>query len=404
MTRTLVTGIGVATPNGLGIDDFWAATRVGTNTIGPLTRFDPGGHTAPLAGEIRGFDPADHLPGRLIPQTDRITQLALLAADRAFTDAGITPGDLPAHTLGVVTAATTGGIEFSERELRKLFTQGPRHVSAYHSFATFHAAATGQLSIRNNTRGPAGVLVTDHAGGLDAIAHARRRIRAGTRLVLTGGVDASLCPWGWAAQLSTGLMSTATDPATAYLPFDDRARGYIPGEGGALLILEDEHSARARGAATIHGEIAGCAATMDPRPGTGREPGLRRALELALADAACRPGDVDVVFADAAGTPRLDREEADAITAVFGPRGVPVTAPKTMTGRLAAGSAPVDVVTAVLAMREGLIPPTTNVETSPHYALDLVTTTPRTACVDTALVLARGHGGFNSAVLIRSTS
>ncbi|GHB82204.1 actinorhodin polyketide putative beta-ketoacyl synthase 2 [Streptomyces cirratus] len=400
--RTLVTGIGVAAPSGLGVEDFWAATRVGKNAIGPVTRFDASSYPSRLAGEIHGFDAREHLPGRLVPQTDRVTQLALAAADHAFADAGVAPGDIDPYGMGVVTAAGSGGVEFGGNELRKLWGRGAKHVSAYQSFAWFHAANSGQISIRHGLSGPSGVVVSDHAGGLDALAQARRQIRAGGRLTATGGFDAPVSPWGWAAQLAGGMMSAGAEPERAYLPFDEDAAGYVAGEGGALLVLEDEDSARSRGARTVYGELAGYGATFDPRPGSGREPGLRRAIDTALTDAGCHPAEVDVVFADAAGTKRLDREEAEAITSVFGPRGVPVTAPKTTTGRLGAGAAPVDVVSAVLSMREGLIPPTTNVELSPAYDLDLVAVRPRTASVRTAVVLARGRGGFNSAVIVRA--
>ncbi|MDH6542299.1 ketosynthase chain-length factor [Streptomyces lavendulae] len=400
--RTLVTGIGVAAPSGLGVEDFWAATRIGKNAIGPVTRFDASAYPSRLAGEIHGFEPGEHLPGRLVPQTDRVTQLALVAADCAFGDAGVVPGEIDPYDMGVVTAAGSGGFEFGENELRKLWSLGPHHVSAYQSFAWFYAVNSGQISIRNGLRGPAGVVISDQAGGLDALAQARRQLRKGSKLIATGGVDASICSLGWASHLHGGLMSTSDEPERAYLPFDAAAAGYVPGEGGALLILEDEDSARARGARTVYAEFAGYGSTLDPKPGSGREPGLRRAIEVALADADCHPAEVDVVFADGAATPRLDREEAEAITAVFGPRAVPVTVPKTMTGRINSGGAPIDVVAAVLAMREGLIPPTTNVELSPAYDIDLVTLRPRTASVHTALVLARGRGGFNSAVVVRA--
>ncbi|UUU30215.1 ketosynthase chain-length factor [Streptomyces sp. CA-210063] len=398
----VVTGIGVVAPNGAGVKDFWAAIRTGRNAIGPVTRFDASLHPARLAGEIQGFDPAEHLPGRLIPQTDRMTQIALVAADQALTDAGVELDEIPPYDRGVVTAVASGGTEFGQNELRKLWSEGGTHVSAYQSFAWFYAVNSGQISVRHGLRGPADALIGDQAGGLDALGHARRQIRRGGKVVFTGGVEASVCSWGWAARLSTSLLSTSDEPGRAYLPFDSAARGCVPGEGGALMIIEDERAARARGARTLYGRIAGHGSTLDPRPGSGRAPGLRRAVEIALADAGSHPGEVDVVFADAAGTKRSDREEADAITAVFGPRGVPVTAPKTMIGRLSAGGAPVDVVAALLAMREGLIPPTTNVELSSEYALDLVTGRARPLSVRTALVLARGYGGFNSAVVLKA--
>jgi act minimal PKS chain-length factor (CLF/KS beta) len=400
-TAVVVTGLGVASPNGLGTQDYWAATRSGKSGIGRVTRFEPAQYPAQLAGEVPGFEAEKHLPSRLLAQTDRMTQLALAATDWAFADAGVRPGELPAFDMGVMTASSSGGFEFGQGELQKLWSQGSQYVSAYQSFAWFYAVNSGQISIRNGMKGASGVVVSDQAGGLDALAQARRQIRKGTSLIVSGAIDASICPWGWVAQMASGRLSTSDEPARAYLPFDGGARGHVPGEGGAILILEAAEAARRRGA-RIYGEFAGYGATFDPKPGSGREPGLRKAIELALADAAVEPGDIDVVFADAAAIPDLDRIEAEAITAVFGARGVPVTAPKTMTGRLYSGAAPLDLAAAFLSMVDGLIPPTVNVELASEYELDLVVSQCRPAAVRTALVLARGHGGFNSAVVVRA--
>ncbi|MCL3993229.1 ketosynthase chain-length factor [Streptomyces lavenduligriseus] len=401
-TKVVVTGLGVAAPNGLGTQDYWAATRTGKGGIGRITRFDPSQYPSRLAGEVPGFEARDHLPSRLLPQTDHMTRLALVAADWALADAGVEPQELPEFDMGVVTASSSGGFEFGQRELQALWSKGGQHVSAYQSFAWFYAVNSGQISIRNGMKGPSGVVVSEQAGGLDALAQARRQIRKGTRLIVSGGMDASVCTWGWVAQLAGKRLSTSDDPERAYLPFDAGARGHVPGEGGAILILENAEAARARGART-YGEIAGYGSTFDPKPGSGRPPGLRKAIELALADAGAAPDEVDVVFADAAAVPELDRIEAEALTAVFGARGVPVTAPKTMTGRLYSGAAPLDVATALLAIEEGLIPPTTNVEPADGYDLDLVTGEARPAEVRTALVLARGFNGFNSALVVRAT-
>jgi act minimal PKS chain-length factor (CLF/KS beta) len=165
-------------------------------------------------------------------------------------------------------------------------------------------------------------------------------------------------------------------------------------------VLEDAEAATARGARR-YGEIAGYGATMDPRPGSGREPGLVRAIVRALSDAGISAGDVDLVMADAAGLPDLDAVEAAAISAVFGPGGVLVTAPKTMTGRLYSGAAPLDLAAALLAIRDGVVPPTVHTEPAPEYELDLVTRRPLRTPVDTVLVVARGYGGFNSAMVVR---
>jgi minimal PKS chain-length factor (CLF/KS beta) len=402
MTGPVVTGMGVAAPTGIGTEEHWRATLDGRSAIRRITRFDPTPYSSRLAGEVTGFEPSQYLPSRLLPQTDHMTKLALVAADEALADAGVTTADLPEFDMGVVTAASAGGFEFGQNELQKLWSKGSHHVSAYQSFAWFYAVNTGQISIRHGIRGPSGVVVSDQAGGLDAIGQARRQIRRGTRLLVTGGVDGSICPWGWLGQLASKRLSTSDDPDRAYLPFDPRAGGHVAGEGGALLVLEDADAAEQRAAPHRHGQLAGYAATFDPKPGSGREPGLRRAIITALADAGMRPDEVDVVFADAAGLPDLDREEAAAIRAVFGPRGVPVTAPKTMTGRLYAGAGSLDVVSALLAIRDQVIPSTINVSPDPALGLDVVAGEPRPASLRTALVLARGHGGFNSAVVVRA--
>ncbi|WP_329402077.1 ketosynthase chain-length factor [Streptomyces melanogenes] len=400
-SSVVVTGLGVASPNGLGIQDYWAATVGGKSGIGRITRFDPSSYPAKLAGEVPGFVAEDLLPSRLLPQTDRVTRLALVATDWALADAGITPSELPDFDMGVVTASAAGGFEFGQNELQALWSKGSQYVSAYQSFAWFYAVNSGQISIRNGMKGPSGVVVSDQAGGLDAVAQARRQIRKGTSLIVSGAIDASVCPWGWVAQLASDRLSTSEEPTRAYLPFDREAAGYVPGEGGAILIMEDAEAARARGA-RIYGEVSGYGSTIDPKAGSGRPPGLRKAIELALADAGVAPGDVDVVFADAAADPELDRQEAEALNAVFGTRGVAVTAPKTMTGRLYSGAAPLDLAAAFLAIKDGIIPPTVHIDPAAEYDLDLVLGEPRTAEVRTALVIARGYGGFNSAVVVRA--
>ncbi|MGV9297606.1 ketosynthase chain-length factor [Amycolatopsis sp. NPDC003676] len=398
----VITGIGLLTPTGVGIAEYWASTTAGTSAVGELTRFDASRYPARLAAEVTGLDPAEHLPARLLPQTDRMTQLALLASDRAFADAGLVPAELPEFRAGVLTASSSGGFEFGHRELHNLWSQGPQYVSAYQSFAWFYAVNSGQISIRHGLRGAGGVVVAEQAGGLDALGAARRRLRDGElETVATGGMESSLSPWGWAAYLASGRLSTRTDPARAYLPFGEDANGWVPGEGGAILVLEDETAALARNARS-YGSLAGYASTFDPAPRSGRPPTLRRAAELALDDAGCSPSDIDAVFADGAGVPELDAAEAGAIRELFGPDGVPVTVPKAGTGRLSSGAGPVDVAAALLAASTGVLPPTANVP-APRagYRIDLVTR-PRTARVRTALVLARGHGGFNSAVVLRA--
>ncbi|MFF3018282.1 ketosynthase chain-length factor [Streptomyces sp. NPDC057939] len=398
----VVTGIGVTAPNGLGTEAWWSAVLRGESGIRPVSRFDTAQYPAKLAGEVPGFDAAEHIPGRLLPQTDHMTRLALTAADEALADAGVDVAALPDFSAGVITASSAGGFEFGQKELQALWSKGGQYVSAYQSFAWFYAVNTGQISIKNGLRGPSGVLVTEQAGGLDAVAQARRQLRRGVRLLVTGGVDSSICPWGWAAHLAGGELTAEEDPDRAYLPFSADAAGHVAGEGGALLVLETADSARERGA-TVYGSVAGYASTFDPAPGSGGTPRLQAAAELALREAGLTPADVDVVFADAAGRRSADRDEARAIAALFGDYGVPVTAPKTMTGRLAAGGASLDLAAALLALRDQVLPPTVNVgPPAADCPIDLVTEVRRPDRLRTALVLARGRGGFNAAMVVRA--
>jgi minimal PKS chain-length factor (CLF/KS beta) len=401
---SVVTGIGVVAPNGLGVEPYWKSTVECSAGIGELTRFDSSGYSSRLAGQVLDLDVAEHLPSKLLPQTDVSTRMALVAAQWALEDSAVDVGSMTDYDMGVVTANAAGGFEFTHREFHKLWSQGPKHVSVYESFAWFYAVNTGQISIRHGMRGPSTALVAEQAGGLDAIGHARRTVRRGTPLVVTGGVDSAFDPWGWASHLSSGRVSTGRDPAKAYQPFDLNASGYVPGEGGAILVVEDEAAARARGA-RIYGEIAGYASTFDPPPGSGRPAGLGRAAELALADAGVAPSQVDVVFADSVGVAELDRAEAQVIRELFTPFGVPVTAPKALTGRLFSGGGPLDVVAALMSIKDGVIPPTAGTTEVPaDYGIDLVLGEPRKADVGTALVLARGRWGFNAAIVVRRVS
>ncbi|MDA5283016.1 ketosynthase chain-length factor [Streptomyces sp. Isolate_45] len=402
MTRTVITGLAVTAPNGMGVEAYWKAVLDGTTGIAPVTGFDATGYPASLAGQIAGFDPADHLPGRLLPQTDRSTQLALVAAEWALTDAGVPNDTVQDYDIGVVTSNALGGFTFTHHEFANLWTKGSKFVSVYESFAWFYAVNTGQISIRHRLRGPSAALVGEQAGGLDALGHARRTILRGTPVVVAGGVDSAFDPWGYVSQLAGGRVTRGNDPARAYQPFGAQASGYVPGEGGAMLIVEDAAGAALRGVRP-YGEIAAHASTFDPAPGSDRPPTLGRAVEAALAEAGLAPGDIDVVFADGAGIPELDAAEADAIRSVFGPGGVPVTAPKALTGRLYSGGGPLDVATALLSIRDGVIPSTPTVTEVPaEYGIDLVHTGPREGRVRNALVLARGRHGFNSAVVVRA--
>jgi minimal PKS chain-length factor (CLF/KS beta) len=405
--RTVLTGLGVVAPTGIGTEAWWEATKAGKNGIDRITHFDPSRYDTQLAGEVDGFEAGDYIDRRLIVQTDRWTWMALAAAQMALDDAKIDPAENEPYSMSVITASSSGGNEFGQNEIQNLWGKGPGFVGAYQSIAWFYAATTGQISIKHNMKGPCGVVIAEGAGGLEALQHSRRTIRRGTDIIVSGGLEAPIGPYALTCQMDNGYLSTARDPADAFRPFDARANGYVPGEGGAIIIAENAESAKSRGAPQVYGEIAGYAATQDAHHWSDPAPDGRRfarAMQLAMEDAGIGPDDVDVVFADAMGVPEWDRLEAEAIRDVFGKRAaeVPVTAPKSAVGRLYAGGASLDVAAALLAMRDGVIPPTINLdEPAEGCELNFVTGSAQKADVGTVLVNARGYGGFNAALVVR---
>lgn len=402
--RTVVTGIGVVAPNGIGTEAFWKRTQEGISVLDRVSR--EGCEHLPLrvAGEVRGFDPVSVIEERYVVQTDRFTHFAMAAADLALDDARLGRADYDGSpfAVGVVTAAGSGGGEFGQRELQRLWGQGSRYVGPYQSIAWFYAASTGQISIRGGFKGPCGVVASDEAGGLDALAHAARSISRGADAVVVGAAEAPLAPYSVVCQLGYEDLSTCDDPTRAYRPFTSDACGFVPAEGGAMLVVEEEGAARRRGA-PVRAEVAGHATTFTgaSRWVESRE-GLARAISGALRDARCAPEEIDVVFADALGVPAADAAEALAISDALGAHGrrIPVTAPKTGTGRAYCGAPVLDTAAAVLAMEHGLVPPTPNVFDVCHD-LDVVTGRARPAELRTALVLSRGLMGSNSALVLR---
>ncbi|MEY9484725.1 minimal PKS chain-length factor (CLF/KS beta) [Streptomyces calvus] len=400
--RAAVTGIGVVAPNGLGSDAYWKSVAEGLGVLDLISREGCGHLPLRVAGEVRSFDPASLIEERFLVQTDRFSHFAMAAAALALDDAGLSGDPADPFAVGVVTAAGSGGGEFGQRELQKLWGRGPKFVGPYQSIAWFYAASTGQISIRGGFKGPCGVVASDEAGGLDSLAHAARAVARGTDVMLVGAAEAPLAPYSMVCQLGYPELSTVDDPDRAYRPFTEKACGFVPAEGGALLVVEDEARARGRGV-PVRAVVAGHSATFTgaSRWAESRE-GLARAIRGALDEAGCAPEEVDVVFADAMGVPEADRAEALAIADALGAHGtrVPVTAPKTGIGRAHCAAPVLDTVAAVLAMEHDQVPPTPNVSDICHD-LDLVTSRARPAELRTALVLSRGLMGSNAALVVR---
>ncbi|MET8870905.1 beta-ketoacyl synthase N-terminal-like domain-containing protein [Nocardia sp. NPDC004604] len=406
--RAVITGIGIVAPSGTSASEHWKTVMAGENRIAPITHFDASGYSTTLAGEVRDFVPELHMDRRLIVQTDRWTWMSMAATTQALADAELDPSSLDPYQMSVALASSSGGNHFGQQELQRLWSGEKRTVGTYQSIAWFYAASVGQTSILHQMKGPSSVLVSEAAGGLDSLGYAARAIRRGTDVVLAGGTEAPLGPYALTCLQRSGWLSRQKDPARGYLPFDVAAAGYVPGEGGAIFVVEEEQHALRRGAPYVYAEVAGYAANHDGRTShpcgdmTGEQPSnyLAAALRGALRRAQTSPGRTDVLFADSAGVPAADRAEANAIRAVF-PDGVPVTGQKGLLGRAAHGSSALDVATAVLAMREQTLPAFgALVNPAPGCELDFIAA-PQRAAVHVAAVAARGYDGFNSALILR---
>ncbi len=405
MNGTVITGLGVVAPSGLNVEEHWAATLSGRQCVSPIASFDTSGYQNSLAGQVTGFVPAEHIDARIVVQTDRWTWFSLATAAQALADAAYDPAAQGPYETGVIMAAGSGGNEFGQNQLGELWTNGPAAVSAYQSIAWFYAASTGQTSIRHQTKGPSGVFVSEATGGLASVAQGRRVVRRGTGAVIAGGTEAGITPYAITCQATSGRLTAATTADRGYKPFDTEANGYAPGEGGASFIVESEARATARSAPRIYGAVAGYGATHDGYDYQDPQPDPRyyaMAMRQALRDAGLTPDDIDVVYADGAGTQELDRLEILAMKDVFGgrTRPVPVTAPQGLIGRLSAGGSALNVVNALLSMRDGVVPAVGNLD-NPRADGDLeFVRETRELPVRTVMINSRGYGGFNSSLIL----
>lgn len=386
-----VRGIGIVSPVGKTTQEHWQETLKGATGIKESDRVGVGSYSASLAGLIEGFDERGYVKPKLMQQTDRMTRYALWAAQQAVDESGLeeTAKKRP-YDVGVVTAATGGAVEFGQRELQNLWAKGKEHVSAYQSFAWFYAVNTGQISIAQGFKGPSGVVVTDQAGGLDAVGVALRRIRLGLPHALAGGIDSSLNPWGLVPYHRHGELSEENDPISAYRPFSDTANGYVLGEGGAILSLSAEPP------------------TDGPMPiavagyGTGfgdQSASVERVVRNAMHQAGVAPEEVGLVFPDASGIISRDVEELDALHNIW-TKGLPtLSLPKTGTGRMLAGGGAADLATAALALRHQVAPPAAKGYVPPR-GIDFVVERPREIRTDHCVVIARGAAKFCAAIVL----
>ena len=402
----VITGIGVITPAGIGVADFWKGMVSGQSFIGPITTFDPARFTSKVAGVVENFEPEAFLDPRIVIQTDRWTQFDLVCASQAMQDAGLQPQDEDPTKFGAVFAAGTGGNEYGQQQLHICGSQGPKHVSVYLSIAWFYAASIGQVSICNKIRGYGRNICAEAAGGPIAMGHAARIIAQGTcDVVAVGGCEAPLTPYTFASHQASGLLSSESGPYP-YRPFDATRSGPVVGEGGAGFCVESKAHALKRDA-HIYAEVAGWGQSFDGV--LSREPAengraYARALSQALSMAQLQPSDIDWIICDGLGTQGGDISEAKALQSVFGDAllTIPASAPKSMIGRLFNGASTVDMASALLGMQEDTVLPTVGMmHPDANCPLDCVPHQARSRQVRNVLVGARGFGGFNSAIILK---
>lgn len=392
-----VTGLGLVTSAGIGIENNWATVCAGQ----PAAALDPALETAPvrLSCRVPGFDAAVHLGARRAHRIDRFVQLALVAAREALTDAGLDPATWDGSRVGVVLGCGDGGSATFERAARVLMEEGARWVSPLlHPMHLLNMLA-GQVAIEFGATGPNMVVTTACASGTTAIGMARDLLALDRcDIVLTGGSESTLTPVVISGFAQMGALSRRhDDPARASRPFDADRDGFVAGEGAGILVLERPGHARARGA-RIRARVVGYGATADAHHVTAPHPqgrGIEAAMRAALADAGAAPGDVAHVNAHGTGTPLNDLTEAEALRRVL-PHGPLVTSTKGVTGHLLGAAGAVEAAYTVLAVERGLVPPTANLDRlDPGVDLDIATA-PTRRTVDLALTNSLGFGGQNA--------
>ena len=405
--RVVVTGLGAVTPLGSSAAETWEAMKNGRNGIAPITLFDTENFKAKLAGEVKGFDPKDYLEVNEILRTDRYEQLAVAAAAQAVAESGV-KGSVEPERFSVIFGTGIGGISTFETEHRKLIEKGPRRVSPLFIPMMIGNMASGMIAIRHDCRGTVMPAVTACASGSDAIGEAMRLIRHGyADAVITGGAEAAVTASAVAGFVNMKALSTAEDPDRASLPFNKNRGGFVIGEGAVALILEEYEHAAARGA-KIYGEVCGYGSTCDAYHITAPHPEARggaKAMSDAMSEAGYTPDDVVYVNAHGTGTPMNDVLETMAIKKALGEEAAYrayVSSTKSMTGHMLGAAGAVEALASLLALDEGVIPPTINLDEQDEKCdLNCVPNTAVRADITLALSNSLGFGGHNACLAFR---
>lgn len=406
-TEIVITGMGVVSPLGNDLRSTWNAIVAGCSGIAPITRFDTAGYETTIAGEVNGFDAAARLGRKDARRTDRYTHFAVGAALEALEQSGITIDEHNADRVGVLIGSGMGGAETLDAGMETVLREGPGRLSPFFMPMFLGNMASGTVAIVTGARGPNYSPVSACASSAHAIGEAAQILRRGDAdVMLAGGSEAPMARMVVAGFSAMGALSKRNDsPPAASRPFDGERDGFVLGEGGAVLILESREHAERRGA-PILARLTGYGSTDDanhmvqPAPGGS---GAAKAMSLALRAAGLQPIDIGYINAHGTSTPLNEKFETEAIKRAFGDDAyrVPISSTKSMTGHLLGAAGALEAALSIMALNEGILPPTINQTTpDPDCDLDYVPNVARRTSISHAMSNSMGFGGHNVSLIV----
>ena len=405
--RVVVTGLDALAPNGSDLESFWDGLINGRSGIGFISRFDATDHRAKIAGEVKDFDLPLALDSKEARTNDPFTHYGVYAATQAVADSGLIIDERNAERVGVIWGSGIGGIATHEQQHSVLMEKGPKRISPFLVPMMIIDMAAGMISMKLGAKGPNFATVSACASASHAIGEAARKIQYGDAdVMITGGSEAAVTATSVGGFASSRALSMRNDePTRASRPFDKDRDGFVMGEGAGAIVLEELGAAQARGA-TIYGEFLGLGFTADAYHQTAMAPeaeGGTRAIGLALADAGLDRESIDYINAHGTSTPMGDSQETAAIKNSFGDhaRSLAVSSTKSMTGHLLGAAGAIETIACLMAIKEGVVPPTINYETpDPECDLDYVPNEAREMEVHYALNNSFGFGGHNASLIM----
>ncbi|OJU09088.1 MAG: beta-ketoacyl-[acyl-carrier-protein] synthase II [Clostridiales bacterium 43-6] len=407
MKRVVVTGMGAVTPLGNNVDEFWENIKAGKNGIGPITQFDTEDFKVKIAAEVKNLDMSLYMDKKEERRSDRFCQLGMAAAIQAYEDSGLNEDTIDPYELAVIVGSGIGGMTTFQNECQKLFEKGPGRVSPFMVPMIIGNILGGTIAIKYNAKGLCHCIVTACATGTDSIGEAMRLIQTGAATAaFAGAAEAPINKMSVAGFTNMTALSTRNEIDGTSIPFDKNRDGFVVGEGGAILILEELEHAKARNA-KIYAEVVGYGSTCDAYHITMPDPdstGAAKAMELAIKQAGIAPSEISYINAHGTSTPYNDACETKAIKAVFGENAkqVPISSTKSMTGHMLGAAGSAESIICIKALQDGFVPPTINY-TTPDEELDLdyVPNVGRAKELTYALTNSLGFGGHNGTLVFK---